>query len=104
MSRTPSCEIPRQLAAVRQRQRGRLRCDGGAVAPRSPGAAIAEVWRACYEFESTKEKYAAAEALLKAGQEAYAANLETYRNGLSTIVELLSGRRVSGTPVSSFVM
>jgi len=55
--------------------------------------AIAEVWRAYYEFESTKEKYAAAEALLAASQEAHAANLETYRNGLSTIVELLTADR-----------
>ena len=55
--------------------------------------AIAEVWRAYYAFESTKEKYAAAEALLTASQEAYAANLETYRQGLSTIVELLTAER-----------
>jgi len=55
--------------------------------------AIAEVWRANYEFESTREKYAAAEALLAASQEAYAANLETYRQGLSTIVELLTAER-----------
>ena len=55
--------------------------------------AIAEVWRAYYAFESTREKYAAAEALLTASQEAYAANLETYRQGLSTIVELLTAER-----------
>ena len=54
---------------------------------------IAEVWRAYYEFASTKEKYAAAEALLTASQEAYAANLDTYRQGLSTIVELLAADR-----------
>jgi outer membrane protein len=56
-------------------------------------SAIAEVWRAYYEFESTQEKYAAAEALLAASEEAYAANLDTYRQGLSTIVELLSADR-----------
>ena len=52
-----------------------------------------EVWRAYYELDSTKEKYAAAEALLTASQEAYAANLDTYRQGLSTIVELLAAER-----------
>ena len=56
-------------------------------------ATIAEVWRAYYERESTKEKYAAAEAVLAASQEAHSANLETYRNGLSTIVELLTADR-----------
>ena len=56
-------------------------------------AAIAEVWRAYYEFESTLSKYAYAEALLAATQEAYDANLDTYRQGLSTIVELLTADR-----------
>jgi outer membrane protein len=56
-------------------------------------AAIAEVWRAYYEFESTKEKYTAAEALLAASEEAYSSNLDTYRQGLSTIVELLTADR-----------
>jgi outer membrane protein len=55
--------------------------------------AIAEVWRAYYEFESTLSKYAYAEALLAATQEAYNANLDTYRQGLSTIVELLTADR-----------
>ena len=54
---------------------------------------IAEAWRAYYEYESTKEKYAAAESLLAASRTAYDANLETYRNGLSTIVELLTAER-----------
>jgi outer membrane protein TolC len=56
-------------------------------------ATIAEVWRAYYELESTKEKYTAAEAVVAASQEAHAANIETYRNGLSTIVELLTADR-----------
>ncbi|HUA34133.1 MAG TPA: TolC family protein [Candidatus Binataceae bacterium] len=56
-------------------------------------AAIADVWRAYYEFESTLKKYAYAEALLAATQEAYNANLDTYRQGLSTIVELLTADR-----------
>jgi outer membrane protein len=55
--------------------------------------AIAEVWRAYYEFQSSVEKYAYGQALLAAAQEAYNANLETYRQGLSTIVELLTAQR-----------
>jgi outer membrane protein len=56
-------------------------------------SAIAEVWRAYYEFVSTQKKYAYAQALLTASQESYAANLDTYTQGLSTIVELLTAER-----------
>lgn len=52
--------------------------------------AIAEVWRAYYEFESSLSKYQYAQSLLAASRESYDANLETYRQGLSTIVELLT--------------
>lgn len=53
----------------------------------------AQVWRAYYEFESSLSKYEYAQTLLAAAQEAYDANLETYRQGLSTIVELLTAQR-----------
>jgi outer membrane protein len=53
----------------------------------------AEVWRAYYEFESSRSKYLYAQSLIAAAQEAYAANIETYRQGLSTIVELLTAER-----------
>ncbi len=56
-------------------------------------AAIAEMWRAYYEFRSSLKKYAYGRALLAAAQDAYDANLETYRQGLSTIVELLTAQR-----------
>ena len=52
--------------------------------------AIAQVWRAYYEFKSALKKYEFAQAILAASQDAYDANLEAYRQGLSTIVELLS--------------
>jgi outer membrane protein len=52
--------------------------------------AIAQVWRAYYEFKSALKKYEFAKAILAASQDAYDANLEAYRQGLSTIVELLS--------------
>jgi outer membrane protein TolC len=55
--------------------------------------ATAQVWRAYHEFESSLSKYDYAESLLAASQESYDANLETYRKGLSTIVELLTAER-----------
>jgi outer membrane protein len=55
--------------------------------------AISPVWRAYYEFESSQNKYDYAESLLAASQESYDANLETYQQGLSTIVELLTAER-----------
>jgi outer membrane protein len=51
---------------------------------------IAQVWRAYFEFKSALKKYDYAKAILAASQDAYDANLEAYRQGLSTIVELLS--------------
>ena len=55
--------------------------------------ATAQVWRAYHEFESSISKYDYAQSLLAASQESYDANLETYREGLSTIVELLTAER-----------
>ncbi len=52
--------------------------------------AIAEVWRAYFQFKSAIKKYAYARAIMAASQDAYDSNLESYRQGLSTIVELLS--------------
>jgi outer membrane protein len=56
-------------------------------------SAIADVWRAYYEFEASQKKYDYAKALLAATQEAYDANLDTYRQGLVTIVDLLTAER-----------
>jgi outer membrane protein TolC len=55
--------------------------------------AIAQVWRAYYEFESSLSKYEYAVSLLEAARESYDANLQTYRQGLSTIIELLTAQR-----------
>ena len=55
--------------------------------------AYAQVWQAYYQFQSSLTKYQYAQALINAAQEAYAANSETYRQGLSTIVELLTADR-----------
>lgn len=54
---------------------------------------IAQMWRAYYELDSSRSKYAFAQALVAASEESYNANLETYRQGLSTIVELLTAER-----------
>jgi len=55
--------------------------------------AVADVWRTYFEFESSRSKYDFADSLVAASQESYDANLETYRTGLSTIVELLTAER-----------
>src|SRR5262249_23361276 len=51
------------------------------------------VWRAYYEFQSARERHRYAEALLRASEEAYSANLETDRGGLSNISDLLTADR-----------
>jgi outer membrane protein len=55
--------------------------------------AISSVWRAYYEFQTAQKRYDYARALLAASNESYSANLDTYRQGLSTIVELLTADR-----------
>ena len=55
--------------------------------------AIAEVWRAYYDYRAAARKLAFADALLAASQESYDANLKTYQVGLSDIVELLTAER-----------
>jgi outer membrane protein len=60
---------------------------------RSEVDAISSVWRAYYEFQTALSRWEYARALLAASQESYDANLDTYRQGLSTIVELLTADR-----------
>ncbi|HEY6418373.1 MAG TPA: TolC family protein [Candidatus Binataceae bacterium] len=55
--------------------------------------AISAVWRAYHDFKAAQKKYQFAEALLAASRDAYQSTLETYRQGLSTIVELLTADR-----------
>ncbi|MBF6569925.1 MAG: TolC family protein [Candidatus Binataceae bacterium] len=55
--------------------------------------ATAEVWRAYYEFKSSLSKCSYAQSLIASAQESYQANSETYRQGLTTIVELLTAER-----------
>jgi len=53
----------------------------------------AAVWRAYFNYRAARKKYEYAEALLRASQDAYEANLEGYGLGLNTVVELLTGER-----------
>jgi outer membrane protein len=54
---------------------------------------VADVWRAYFEFQSSLSKYEYARSLLASSLESYSANSESYRQGLSTIVELLTAQR-----------
>jgi outer membrane protein TolC len=53
----------------------------------------ADVWRAYFTYRTAVRKYAYAEALLTASQSSYNSNLKSYRQGLATIVDLLSAER-----------
>ncbi len=75
------------------RQAEAQREEAGAALRSSEISAIADVWRAYYEFQAAQKKYDYAQALLAASQEAYDANLDTYRQGLVTIVDLLTAER-----------
>jgi outer membrane protein len=55
--------------------------------------AVSSVWRAYYEFQTALSRYEYAKALLSASEESWNANLDTYKQGLSTIVELLTADR-----------
>jgi TolC family type I secretion outer membrane protein len=54
---------------------------------------IAAVWRAWHDFRAARQRDLYAAALLTASKDAYASTLESYRHGLSTIVDLLTGER-----------
>jgi outer membrane protein TolC len=56
-------------------------------------AAVREVWKASTDFKTSLREEDAAAKLLTAAQNAYAAVLESYRNGLSTYVELVNAER-----------
>lgn len=55
--------------------------------------AVAEVWRSYHDYRAAVRKEEFATALLAASQDAYDSTLETYRVGLSDIVELLTATR-----------
>lgn len=53
----------------------------------------ATVWTAYYDYLSARKKLDAAQALVDASEESYAANLESHRHGLATITDLIGAER-----------
>lgn len=53
----------------------------------------ADVWRSYYSFLTAQRKFEYAQALLTASQSSYDSNLRSYRQGLATILDLLSAER-----------
>lgn len=51
--------------------------------------AVAQVWKAYYRVRAARKRFDYAEALLEASADAYASTFDSYKHGLSTIVELL---------------
>jgi len=56
-------------------------------------AAVREVWKAYTDFKTALREQEAAAKLLLAAENAYGAVLESYRNGLSTYVEVVNAER-----------
>jgi outer membrane protein len=54
---------------------------------------IAAVWTAYYDYLSAKKKRDASEALVAAAEESYQANLQSHRQGLATITDLITAER-----------
>jgi outer membrane protein TolC len=54
---------------------------------------VAAVWRSYFDFQSAQKKYRYAQALMAASESAYKSNYQTYRLGLSTIIDLLTAER-----------
>jgi outer membrane protein len=54
---------------------------------------VASVWRAYFDFRAAQKKYRYAQALMAASESSYKSNYQTYRMGLSTIIDLLTAER-----------
>ena len=54
---------------------------------------LREVWRAYADEQTSIRKYEFATALLRASEDAYAASLASYRNGVGNFLDLLAGER-----------
>jgi outer membrane protein len=67
--------------------------------------AMREAWTAYFDVKTAERKVEFGDALLASSQEAYEATLETYRRGLSTLIELLTAQRdlaaARGTAIAS---
>lgn len=56
-------------------------------------AAVASIWRVYHDFRAAQKKWEYAQALESAAREAYGSNRDSYTQGLTTIVELLTAER-----------
>ena len=80
-----------RLNAIREAQAERDRV--AADLERLELETIAAVWRAWHDFRAARKRDEYAAALLAASEDAYASTLDSYRHGLSTIVDLLTAER-----------
>lgn len=55
--------------------------------------AVAAIWRVYHDFRAARKKWEYAQALEVASREAYISNRDSYAQGLTTIVELLTAER-----------
>ena len=55
--------------------------------------AVAAIWRVYHDFRAARKKWEYAQALEAAATEAYGSNRDSYKQGLATIVELLTAER-----------
>ena len=55
--------------------------------------AVAAIWRVYHDFRAARKKWEYAQALEVASREAYTSNRDSYAQGLTTIVELLTAER-----------
>lgn len=55
--------------------------------------ALREVWKAYADVKTALRKHEFATALLSASEDAYGASMESYRQGLGTLIDLLSAQR-----------
>jgi outer membrane protein TolC len=65
--------------------------------------ALREAWTAYFDVQTAERQVEFATALLASAEEAYAATLETYRHGLSTVIDLLTAERALASARSTAI-
>jgi len=93
---TLMAEVPIFDGFARDRQMDMARADLRAAENELAGArdsAVREVWKAYTDFKTALRKQDSATKLLTASQNAFDAILESYKNGLSTYVEVVTAER-----------
>jgi outer membrane protein len=69
------------------------RCAAESEIEKARDSAIREVWKAYTDFALAERRLDVAAALVEASQKSYDTTMESYRNGLSTLIDLLAARR-----------